>query len=400
MEIVLLFFSFCLTVFLPLISFPVVILGMILSKGTIRKCYGFLLALALATVAFIWVPDQTMDLYRHHQQVATLTDFNFVQLGSYIKSTMEPACYLIEFFVAQIGKYSFLQFLVVLLGYSVLFWMVCDYTEKKGISRGLFSILLLYSFTSVQFLNFASGLWFNLAIILVALGVYVFFFRKTKYLQYFLYLLAMCLHIGSLYLIIPIVLFSTVRMFKTSRFSILILVLLMSLSFGGVIVLFSRLFGSDSTMTMIMNDKYNSYFLNGGRFEGLHTGWSLYLPMINAIICFVLSIWCLRKKLISDYGSFAAYTSIFIFGSMFSAGIFVRYGFLAAILALPVVAEFFFRNKNKKFFLFVALFLMMQISMQATKSLLQVKSVGLIDQLKNDVTNSIIYIVNNRENSI
>ena len=204
----------CLTIALPVVALPFNLVGLVFNRGKARKAFGFLLALSLAFIASIWIPSDKADLYRHYQQVDTLSNFNFNQLGYFLGESLEPMHYFIKFIVAQTNNNCLLQFLVVLCGYFELFWILCDYVDLKKVKASTFIIAFLYVFSSVQFINFISGLWFVFATINVALGVYCYYFRGTKYLHYIIYLLAASLHLGALYMVIPIIILTSFRLFR------------------------------------------------------------------------------------------------------------------------------------------------------------------------------------------
>lgn len=394
-SIVLLSITTILTILFPILSAPLSLFGLIFAKGKIRKCYGFLLALSLAIMAYIWIPDESMDLYRHQQQVRFLSDFDVGQLSVYIKSSLEPIHYLVKFIVAQIGDLGLLQFLVLLCGYFELFWMICDFAELKEIKRSEFLLLFLFAFISLRFVDFASGLWFNFALINTAMGIYLDFFKHKKYVQYGFYALAVFSHIGTLYMTIVMIIFSKFRIFRTVKLPVLISVFLLAFSFGSIVLFLNNIFGANSSSIMtMMNSMYNSYFINGDRFNDFYTGWSFYFRIASIALCFVLAFWHNRKNILNEYSSFLIYSMIFIVGTMINAEIFARYGYLMVLLSLPLITNFLRNSSSKKLRTFLIIFIVSLIILQIPRMYIQMETTGLARQIKQNLTNSMITIMN------
>lgn len=398
MGMVLLFFGIVLTIALPVISIPFNILGMMVCNGRIRKGFGLLLALSLAFVAGIWVPDSTADLFRHHQQVGLLSGFNYRQLGVFVGNSLEPMHYLIEFVVAQTNNYNILQFIVVSCGYSELFWIICDYADLKKIKTSHFIIGFLYAFSSILFINFASGLWFNFAIINIAMGIYCHYFRRARLSQYLFFALAVCLHLGALYLVLPIILLINLSLFRKIRISTALLVFLIAVSVGGILIVLGNIFGDESIFAKILNEKYDSYFVNDSQFGGLHVGWNLYLPVINVIFCSVISFFPQRKeRLANEYNSFIVYLSIIVLASILNAGVFVRYGSLMMILASPIIMNFYIDSYGKKARSIMTGCLIALCLLQFSKSLSQIESTALPRNIKENLTQDVFYLLSGEE---
>ena len=384
-------FCVILTVVFPLIALPLNFVGVIVAKSKMRKFFAFLLAFSLAILAYIWIPDSTMDLYRHHQQLGLFTDFDFSQMGVLIRANLEPLQYLIKFFVSQTGNYNLLQFLIVLCGYFELFWIVCDYCQIKNARRSTFLLVLLFAFSGVRFIDFASGLWCNFAIINIAMGVYLEYFRNTKWIQYIFYLVAACLHTGTVYVVVLTILLSKFRLFKKQRLSTLLLCFLVILSIGGIVAFMNNLLGTESTIVSMFNRMYDSYFVNGEQYNELHSGWSLAFAIGNMLLSFVLSIWHYRKNKMNDtYSSLVMYLSVCIFATTLIAGVFMRYGFLLVILSVPLMVDYLIMMKSKRLRIAFISIIMILVVAQLSRSFAQMESAGLTRQISTSVTSSII----------
>lgn len=389
MSLVVLLIALLLTFFFPIISIPLNVLGMIISHGRIRKCYGFLFAFSLAIMAYLWIPNEGMDLYRFHRQVKMLGGFDFSQLGILMGEKIEPLHYLIEFFVAQTGKINLLQFFVIWIGYSGLFWLICDYSENHGVKHGRFVLLLLYAFTAVKYIDFVSGLWFNLAMICTAIGIYLNFSKKTKLLQYLFYCIAVCLHIGTLYFMIIMVLLMKIRLFKRIRLSSIILIIVVALSFGALINVVGGIFGADSPIAKMAGVMYDAYFVDGGLYGGL----DLYVRIATMIFGLILATLAHKIEALRDYSGFVFYFSIYAIVTAVGAEIFVRYAFLIAILSLPLINMLIdaTNDKAKRLLLLVCVLLLICLRLPTAGN--QLGSSGLNTQIKNNLTNNTVKIL-------
>ena len=260
-----------LSVFFPVPSILISFIGVIVTAGALRKCYALLVAVSLAIVAYIWNPSASMDLFRYHAEIKTLFNASHQKIFSIIAHNLEPAHYYIEYLVAQARNVNLLQFIVVLLGYFELFWMICDYSDIKKAKRSTFAVMLVYAISAVSFINYASGLWCNFAIINLALAIYFQYFKKTKRIQYLFYIFAALLHTGTIYILLLALLFSKVRFFRKTRLSAICILSVAIFCIGGIIAIINNLFGSEAAVVSIINKMYDGYFTYGSQFKSLHT---------------------------------------------------------------------------------------------------------------------------------
>lgn len=390
----LLMFAIALTFVFPILSLPVSFIGIIFSRGKARKVYAFLIAISLALLAYVWIPDQSMDLFRHHNDLLLLSNSNTTQLSYFIQQDFEPAHYLISYVIAQIGNMNLLQFMVVLCGYFELLWIICDFAELKKVKNSTFVLLLLYVFSAVKFIGFASGLWCNFAIINLALGAYLQFFRNTRYFHYVCHIAAALLHTGTIYMVVLVFIFGKMKIFRRTRFSTLAILFAVVLSFGGIVMFLNNLLGAESGIVSIINRLYNGYFVNGDQFESLHTGWNLYLPVFNILFGLALLIKKFDDDLKNRYRSLVIYTSVCLLATIINAGIFVRYGFLISIMLMPIIYEFIEGERKSKRVLPIVIGIIIVVSsLQFYRSFAQMESAGLITEIKKDITTSSIELL-------
>ena len=276
--------------------------------------------------------------------------------------------------------------------------MILDLAELRQIKKGVVFLLLLYGFFAVRFIDFASGLWFNFAIINMALGVYLKFFKKAKYLPYILYTVAVLSHIGTLYMLLVMLIFSKAKIFKKVRVPVIAGVLIVALSFGGIVILINNLLGENSAIVDVINNMYDAYFVNGVQFVELYAGWNMVLRWVTLIICIVLAIHYSKDKntTLSEYSSFLLYLALYIAVTMINAGVFARYGFFVAILSLPLIAEFLMSIKDKRALLLFLTIIIATIGAESSRWCFQMQTSGLLESAKGRVTDNVVQIMDSK----
>ena len=389
--------SAVLTFLLPILSIPLNFVGMIITTGKIRKCYGFLFALSLALMAYIWVPGETSDLFRYHQQMRMMSGQDLWYYGDATKEVFEPVHHLFNYLVAQTGNPNLLQFFGVLLSYYGITWLICDYVETRKTKKTTFALVLLYMIVANGYIYFASSFWCFLAMICIVIGMYLRYFKNKKYLQLVFYALAAGLHIGTLYVIIFVLLFGALRSFKKVRIPILIAVFMGSLVFGAVLLWLSETYGSNFEFLAVIGQMYDDYFVNDAQFKTLHKGWNLLLPFINCVICALAAIWQSKNENFCRYGSLVAYLAIFIMATMLSAGVFLRFGFFIVISSAPILIEVLERIDNIRLsWAFSAAMLILSFA-QIYMSCIKIESSGLSEQLDDYVISNMIDVINKEQ---
>ena len=391
-----LIFCFGLTFVFPIPMIPLEVIGIIFERGKTRKFFGCLLAFSLAVIAYNWVPSESMDLYRHHQQTLSMANFDFEYLGALVAKNLKPLQYLIEFIVAQTGNYNLLQFIVAFCGYFEIFWLVCDLAEMKKIKRGPFTILMIYATLTLNYIGFISGLWFYLAVINVALSIYLSHFRKTKRLHLLFLVASACLHAGMLYMLLILLAFRKIKLFKKVNLPTMLIVIIAAMSFGVVLTLLQNLLGSEIAILDVASDKYENYFVNGAQYDSLHSGWNLITSILSILLGLFLGFWEQKRGKERDYGSFLVYFTIYILATILSATVFVRYGFLVILLSLPLVADYWAKTFDRDKKLLLTLWILAVIIPRFYASVHQAMICGINDVIINNATSSIIQDIGER----
>lgn len=376
-----------LTILFPIIACPVNFLCMILLEKH-RKYYACLLAFSIAIFSYVWVPASNFDLYRHHLELQHLTDFNTTNYVDYLLKSFEFTHYSIKYLVAQTNNFNLLQFLIVFIGYYEIFWIVCDYSASKKASKLFFTLVLLYASTSIRFIDFASGLWFNFASINIALGAYLQFVKKKKIIPIILYLLAAGTHISTISILLMILLTSKTKLFSKIHVVPTILLVSLVLSIGLIL----PILGSNGGLFGILYKMYNSYFIARGD-EAVVVGFRLYIALAN--IVFTLLVAIRSKGLLSKkYIATVYYLSILTSALILQATIFIRFVFPIILISIPLLIEYLIIKKKNKhneypyFLIVLTAFIIIRLYL----SISQAYAAGLIECINTNLLNNIFVL--------
>ncbi|MBR3319966.1 hypothetical protein IKG20_01535 [Candidatus Saccharibacteria bacterium] len=251
---------------------------------------SLLLGIAMAIIAYNYIPNSTYDLVRHHQLATRFT--NVESFDGFIKTLASNYEFIPQLFmllVAKIGDLNLLQTIFVLVGYSSLFYILIDYKNRANLTPGKFiCVFLLITFG--QHINYYySGLFNYAAINLFALAVYLDYVKGHKVLPLIIYAISPFIH-KSMFLPLLIVCIFKLKRGKTSKrfWCLYIIFLLLFTVLADFIVGLLNI----SYLTQAKN-ALNSYIANSGTEQML--GWygGVYLLMsvlkvfIVAWACFI-----------------------------------------------------------------------------------------------------------------
>lgn len=367
-----------LTLFFPYIMLPINLLLFMFTKGQ-RKVYAILLSFCLALGAYIWIPDNTMDLYRHHLQMKTFYMMDISGLLDYIKVNFEPIQYFLKFFISKTTNFNLLQFIIIFIGYNELFWLLGKYSKTNDVSVKTFCISSIFVITSLRFLDFASGLWFYLSIINFAVGFYYEHMEQKNKVGIAFYIISVLIHTGSIFLVILYVLSHLIDISKKNIYIKIIIMFAIFFLTGFVLTFLYK--NINSSLVRFLFEMYNSYFINGDRFSSLHNGVTLYLSIINLIFSFI--ILRVSNFVYNKPNNFAYFLIFSIFAILLQATIFVRYTFLVLILLIPYLMHLLEDKKSSKQLKFLIITIILSlISINLYRQYVQITNLNLIANIK------------------
>ena len=379
------------TIFLPILSLPLNVISFIISKKH-KKIYALFTAISLAAIAYTWIPDNVYDLYRWHKEVMMFSNYSLEDLFEIIVIKYEPINYIIKYICSRLGDINLLQFIVTFLGYYGILWIISDCSKDKKIGSLYFGIISILIISSIGYINFISGLWFNFAIICFAIGVYIDYFKKSKYIRWVFYLVAICIHISTIYLLL--ILFIT-KIIKSKRYlSVVIVSFILSLFIGPILLYLNDTFNLD--LIHYIYNLYETYFINANQFGNLHNGVNLYEAILKISIC-IIYIFITNNKLKKYNNQYLMYLSIIIpsiIALVFNAKIMiVRYSFFIILILIPMIIDYYNQKKSKKY-IFLIIYICLLISFMTYRQFNSIKKANLYDGIVINIKSNIFQLKN------
>ena len=279
-----------------------------------KKCkilYSAILGILIGTMAFYFNPAEDFDLVRHQQVVR---DYQNTDISDFFENTgrheLELLPQFISFLISRTNNVDLLQFFIISIGYTLLFYMLLDYKKKKNISNlkfiPLFIIMMFGQFT----LYFFSGLYNYLAIILFAFAFYLDYEKKCKKKYcYPLYLLSVLMHSS---MILPSVL---LMLFKFSG-NVINGKFIRRFVMGLLIIVFSFILLTDVLQVeAILHLKYvfMTYVIENTRMKNYYWGNILFMEILKAILSFTMFMYYskIRKKQ-NEFTLFSVFLLLFV----------------------------------------------------------------------------------------
>lgn len=341
MNILLILISIVFTFFLPMISVFINFANYIIFKKN-RKIYALLTAISLGLIAYTWEPAVSYDLYRWQQEIRLFSYSNFSSVIQRISTDLEPLNYIIKFFISKTGNFDLVQLVISTVGYFEILWIIADYAKNKKINILNFTVGVVFILSSLKYVDFISGLWFNFAIINFALGLYLNYTKQTKKTHWIFYIIAIATHISTIYILLLLIISKMIEIknYKKAVF----FTFLISLWLG---VILNYL---DSHLNIFLinyiSKLYITYFINGSQFNYLHSGANLIYAIIRlAIIIIVLySEKGELKNKNSKLIAIIALTCSSTIAILFHAKVYIRFIFFIQLMTLPMFFDFLSRK--------------------------------------------------------
>ena len=152
----------CLMIFMlvPIIGLPVYALYYLFDKNKLGIIYSILLGFMFGILAYYFNPPENYDLFRLKLIVSELVNLNFNEVLTLTKvSDLEFIPMIYSYLISLTHNFNLLQFFVVTLGYSILFYMLYDYRKVSELDTLSFIAVVLFTIFGFNTLYFISGLY-------------------------------------------------------------------------------------------------------------------------------------------------------------------------------------------------------------------------------------------------
>lgn len=292
----------------PFITVPVILLTLIFDNKH-NLIYSILLGLIFAIIAYNFIPDENYDLYRYYLEMEYYySHISFTKFLSHYSFGNKYLLILLQYIFAQNGNYRLLPFVITLIGYSLSFYIILDYSKIKNYS-GISKVFTLLFFTLTFYhINFISGLAQYLSIIIGFFGFYLEYIKNNKkWIYKIFYILPLFFHISMIIIpLIRLVLHFDFNKIKKVYIIILSMYLILPTIFYKIISLFSIL--------SIFSQKISSYVING---NSLITSYDFFTLFVVIIFIFIFFNY---KKIISESlpSKFLDFSELILFLNLFS----------------------------------------------------------------------------------
>lgn len=389
-ELIFLISAILLTFFFPILTLPITVFSFI-TAARYRKLFGVIIAFQLALIAYIWIPSENMDLYRWHESVKYFTVHHKIDdLLKVISEQLEPLNYLSKYLCARIGNKNLLQFSITFTTYSEMLWILSDYSENKKLKVRTVFICTAIILLSKEYIGLISGLFFNFATTTFVLGYYLERYKNKKTLAIILYICAICIHISTLYLVV-LYIYSVLRKDKMTKIELGIV----ALSFFIVGPILEALSSFGFVFQYIFR-MYDAYFLHGDQFDSLHSGTNLISSIMRLILCYI--VYYSTRKQFSEKEKNCKLPLLLLLtlpALILQSGVFVRFPFVAELIIIPRMVEFFNRKTTSNMAL-VHIFTIFLIAFLARKQIGSISNSGIVEQIKDNAATPVYIIFTSR----
>lgn len=377
--------------FIPIMGLMLSIIGYIINDN--RKSniiYSFLIALFLGLIAYNFNPPKDYDLFRHHLVVENLIGKNFNYFFKYSKIVdLEQFPLLICYLVGKTKQINLLQFIIVTIGYFIIFYLLGDYKIDKKIKPLLFILLSSFTFFSFNALNFLSGLWYYLAVIIFSLAFYFDYIKeKNKIFCYVLYLLAFLLHNSMLF---PLAILIIYKIFKNKlNIKILIITILIFLLPTFILEFVNSILNISVLKTI--ERTFNSYFFNNSQMYKFYGGKVFIIEIMKSLIILISICMQSNRKKITGINGFIILLFISMIVMLLKSIVMLRFVMLIGFLGIIPLFDTFNNLTKNKVFLIILIFILLIIYFSYFIKLFRYQDFGNLFSEK--IVHSIIYYFN------
>ncbi len=333
----------------PLLSLPFILIGYFYDPRR-RFVYSLLFGVFMGIIAYQFTPPQTYDLFRHHELISEYMTYSWTYFLQVLTATAEPLQAIINYAVSLTRNVNVIQFGIVAIGYTILLSVIGDAAKRYEVAKRPLFFALLFIVSSFTLINFFSGLWNYLAMLIFTLALYLDFAgKKPKIISYLLYILTPLIHSGMFFPFILLIIFKLFRE-KIGIFMVAVAllvfvapaVLLPTINSLVTIPIFSQL-----------EPMYTAYFLNGSQYMNLYGGNVLIMELLKLAPCIVLALVYAKSQRgtsLTEINKIAGFTLLLLVSTLVlvvNSIVFLRFVLLAQFIVAPLMLVFLSRQKSE-----------------------------------------------------
>lgn len=307
--------------------------------------YSLLMALFMGIIAYHFIPLQSYDLYRHHQIYNSLVGADFKTFLAYLDMVdLEVLPMLVNFLLAKFQNMNLLQFSVITAGYFLLFYMLHDYRKKININTITFIGIFCFTLFGFNVLNFFSGLWNYIAIIIFSFAAYLDYIKNTnKILPYLLYTLSFFFHSSMIF---PLAILLIYKFFK-NKFNLKTVVITVTIFLIPSVVLSFVNNLIEISLLKEIEYTFNSYFLKNSIMHNFYGSGTIMIELMKLSVTVIAIFLQKEREKVSGLNGFILLLSICTLIMMPKSIVMIRFIMLVQFMGIiPLIDTF--KNLTKK----------------------------------------------------
>ena len=275
-------------------------------------CYGY-------------IGDVGQDIVRHMQDLDLYKDVLLFQCFDAGRLSVTYTWDVWLWCVARLNNPYLLQSTAAFLGYTILSYIVFDYSNKSKLQLKQFVPMLLFALTVISPLDMFIGIRYANAFLISLLAIYRYYFAEaSKITTALLFVVSIFLHNAALVIVAMWIVFPIVRKYKVVAFSVTTFLLLSFTSYTNYMSMISGRNTVVTSLLMSVLDSANNYQATSASFHSLFVRY-LQMAFSGVIILRALMIFkkkkgtvsceCQKMSLFSMYGYLVALCLTTILGT-------------------------------------------------------------------------------------
>lgn len=209
----------------PILSMPVVLLGLFLEKKH-KRYYCFLLSVMIGIICYYIVPKQGMDLTRYYEYLDEIRYLPITEALKGISSQTEIITNLFFYAISQLNNNSLVVFFSSIIYYNILFYIIIDYCKIKELTNKQINMIIIYAMITIWIIPNILGIRYAIAMVVFLLAIYLDIVKQRKNIIYkLLYIVPIFIHSSTiLFLIMRLILLISNRKTKILIIAIIVLI--------------------------------------------------------------------------------------------------------------------------------------------------------------------------------
>ncbi len=323
----------------PLASLPFVYAGIKKDKKH-TNLYLLIIAAFLALFSYIYRPNYSEDLYRHHEYTMEYQYMDMDGLMNELVNEPEQLSIIYKYLISKTGNYDLLQFFTSTICFFIIFYLLNQYT-KKNKDCGIWKQIAVWLFviSGFHFIVITSGIFYTLALEIFSLGVYMDYERGRKKTSLLLYIIPSFIHTCAVLPTILLILYKLLKSKITLKNVMMMVVLIVSIEY------LLTMISSSIKLPIIseLSNLHDAYFNNEEQLARLHTPLVLgvYLSRLIPIVAFY-KIANIKKGI----GGFSIFMAAAVIALYFQTSFSIRYIHIVILCGIPIL---FKTINNKKY---------------------------------------------------